>query len=49
MTLCEGVSVIICCLDELAEAFFLGLINDSLTALAPRLMELAHQISVSRR
>jgi phosphatidylinositol 3-kinase len=35
--------------DELAEAFFLGLINDSLTALAPRLMEIAHQISVARR
>mmetsp|Transcript_30376 Transcript_30376/g.56547 ORF Transcript_30376/g.56547 Transcript_30376/m.56547 type:complete len:140 (-) Transcript_30376:197-616(-) len=35
--------------DELAEVFFLGLINESLTALAPRLMELAHQIAVARR
>lgn len=35
--------------DEQAEAFFLGLINESLTALAPRLMELAHQIAVARR
>ena len=30
------------CLDELAEAFFLGLINDSLTALAPRLPGPSH-------
>lgn len=35
--------------DEQAEHYFLGLINESLNALAPRLMELAHQIAVSRR
>jgi hypothetical protein len=35
--------------DEMAEVFFLGLINESMTALAPKLMELAHQIAVARR
>ncbi len=35
--------------DEQAEAFFVGLINESLSALAPRVMEVFHQISVARR
>ena len=35
--------------DEQAENFFLGLINDSLNALAPKVMEWAHKISVARR
>ena len=35
--------------DEEAEAFFGGLINESVNAIAPRLMEIAHQISVARR
>lgn len=35
--------------DEQAESFFLGLINDSLAALAPRVMEVLHQLSVARR
>mmetsp|Transcript_22427 Transcript_22427/g.21664 ORF Transcript_22427/g.21664 Transcript_22427/m.21664 type:complete len:1144 (+) Transcript_22427:175-3606(+) len=35
--------------DEQAEQFFVGLINESLNAIAPRLMEFAHQIAVSRR
>lgn len=35
--------------DEQAEAYFLGLINDSLNALAPRVMEVFHQLSVARR
>ena len=35
--------------DEQAESYFLGLINESLAALAPRLLEVFHQISVARR
>ena len=35
--------------DELAESFFIGLINESLNAIAPRLLEYAHQIAVSVR
>jgi phosphatidylinositol 3-kinase len=35
--------------DEQAELHFAALISDSLTALAPRLMEIAHQFAVSRR
>ena len=35
--------------DEQAESFFLGLINESLAALAPRVMEMFHQLSVARR
>ena len=35
--------------DEQAEAYFLGLIDDSLNALAPRVMEVFHQLSVARR
>ena len=35
--------------DELAEQFFLGLIVETINAIAPRIMELAHQIAVSRR
>ena len=35
--------------DEQAEAFFLGLINESVNAIAPRLMEIAHQFAVARR
>eukprot|EP00533_Pseudo-nitzschia_delicatissima_P009312 CAMPEP_0116108996 /NCGR_PEP_ID=MMETSP0327-20121206/17089_1 /TAXON_ID=44447 /ORGANISM="Pseudo-nitzschia delicatissima, Strain B596" /LENGTH=1216 /DNA_ID=CAMNT_0003601957 /DNA_START=270 /DNA_END=3920 /DNA_ORIENTATION=- len=35
--------------DEQAERYFLTLINDSLTALAPRLMDVFHTIAVSRR
>jgi phosphatidylinositol 3-kinase len=35
--------------DEQAETFFLGLINDCLSALAPRVMDVFHQIAVSRR
>ena len=35
--------------DEQAEAYFLGLIDDSLSALAPRVMEVFHQLSVARR
>ena len=35
--------------DEQADHFFIGLINESLNALAPRLMEAFHQIAVSRR
>lgn len=35
--------------DEQAEQFFLGLINESLHSLAPRLMEVAHKIAVSLR
>jgi phosphatidylinositol 3-kinase len=35
--------------DEQAESFFLGLINESLAALAPRVMEVLHQLAVARR
>lgn len=35
--------------DELAEGYFIGLINESLNAIAPRLLEYAHQIAVSVR
>jgi len=35
--------------DEQAERFFLTLINDSLAALAPRLMDVFHSIAVARR
>ena len=35
--------------DEQAEMFFMGLINESLAALAPRVMEMFHQLSVARR
>mmetsp|Transcript_18072 Transcript_18072/g.42116 ORF Transcript_18072/g.42116 Transcript_18072/m.42116 type:complete len:1046 (+) Transcript_18072:91-3228(+) len=35
--------------DEQAEVFFVGLINESLSALAPRVMEVFHQLSVARR
>jgi len=35
--------------DEQAEQFFLGLINESLHSLAPRIMELAHKVAVSMR
>lgn len=35
--------------DEQAESYFLGLINDSLTALAPRVMDVFHSLSVARR
>lgn len=33
--------------DELAEQYFLNLINESLNALAPKMMEYFHQISVA--
>jgi phosphatidylinositol 3-kinase len=35
--------------DDLAELFFLGLINDCLAALAPRVMDVFHALSVARR
>lgn len=35
--------------DEQAECYFLGLINDTLSAFAPRVMDVFHQIAVSRR
>ena len=35
--------------DEQAERFFVGLINDCLAALAPRLMDLLHGVAVARR
>jgi len=35
--------------DEQAETYFLGLVNDTLSAIAPRVMDVFHQISVSRR
>ena len=35
--------------DELAESYFIGLITESLNAIAPRLLEYAHQIAVSVR
>jgi len=35
--------------DEQAECYFLGLISDTLSAFAPRVMDVFHQIAVSRR
>lgn len=35
--------------DEMAEQHFLTLINESLNAFAPRVMEVLHQIAVKRR
>ena len=35
--------------DEQCETFFIGLINESLAALAPRVMEMFHQLAVARR
>lgn len=35
--------------DEQAERYFIGLINDCLAALAPRVMDVFHSFSVSRR
>jgi phosphatidylinositol 3-kinase len=35
--------------DEQAERFFLNLINESLAAIAPRLMDVFHSIAVARR
>jgi phosphatidylinositol 3-kinase len=35
--------------DELAEQFFLGLINESLHSLAPKILEVAHKIAVAWR
>jgi phosphatidylinositol 3-kinase len=35
--------------DEQAETYFVGLINDCLAAIAPRVMDVFHQIAVSRR
>lgn len=35
--------------DEQAEQFFLGLIVETINAIAPRIMELAHQFAVARR
>lgn len=35
--------------DEKAESFFIGLIGESMSALAPRVMEVFHQLSVARR
>jgi phosphatidylinositol 3-kinase len=35
--------------DEQAETFFVGLVNESLAALAPRVMEMFHQLAVARR
>jgi phosphatidylinositol 3-kinase len=35
--------------DEQAEQFFLGLVNESLNAIAPRLMEKLHEVAVSMR
>ena len=35
--------------DEQAEVFFVGLINESLSALAPRVMEMFHQLAVAKR
>jgi phosphatidylinositol 3-kinase len=35
--------------DEQAERYFLNLINDSLAAIAPRLMDVFHSIAVARR
>ena len=35
--------------DEQAEQFFLGLIVETINAIAPKIMELAHRVAVSRR
>lgn len=35
--------------DEQAERFFLGLINDCLSAIAPRVMDVFHSFAVARR
>lgn len=35
--------------DEQAERYFIGLINDCLTALAPRVMDVLHSLAVARR
>lgn len=35
--------------DEQAESFFISLIGESMSALAPRVMEVFHQLSVARR
>lgn len=35
--------------DEKAERFFIGLINDCLAAIAPRVMDVFHSIVVARR
>jgi len=35
--------------DEKAERYFIGLINDGLAAIAPRVMDVFHSIAVSRR
>ena len=35
--------------DEQAEQFFVGFINESLAALAPRVMEMFHQLAVATR
>lgn len=35
--------------DEQAESYFVQLIKESLSALAPQIMDIFHQISVARR
>ena len=35
--------------DELADQFFVGTINESLNAIAPRIMEVFHRVAVARR
>jgi phosphatidylinositol 3-kinase len=35
--------------DEQAERYFIGLINDCLAAIAPRVMDVFHSFSVARR
>jgi len=35
--------------DEQAEVYFMGLIDESLSALAPRVMEVFHKFAVARR
>jgi phosphatidylinositol 3-kinase len=35
--------------DEQAEAYFLSLVNECLSAIAPRVMDVFHQIAVARR
>ena len=35
--------------DEQAEQHFLGLINESLNAIAPRVMEVLHRVAVATR
>jgi phosphatidylinositol 3-kinase len=35
--------------DDEAESYFLGLINDCLTAIAPRVMDVFHSFAVARR